>query len=312
MNMISSPTEHRILENVVHSVGSVLLGKEREIRLALCCLLARGHLLIEDLPGMGKTTLAHGLANVLGLSYRRLQFTSDLLPADIIGISVYDKNSGTFQFHQGPIFTQLLLADEINRTSPKTQSALLEAMAEGQVTVDGETRELPSPFFVVATQNPVSQGGTYPLPESQQDRFTMCISLGYPDAEAEKKMLMGGNAGSVKNRLKPLISPRQLQTIQAAVDAVHLSDAVADYLLRLVQFTREGDGGSGIGLSPRASQAILSCGQAWAVLQGRSYLIPEDIQQVFPSVARHRLQAYNEIHNVGALIEKALNSVDIF
>ena len=312
MNILSSPADHRVLEDVVSRVGSVLLGKDREIRLALCCLLARGHLLIEDLPGMGKTTLAHSLANALGLSYRRIQFTSDLLPSDIIGISVYDKNSGNFQFHPGPVFTQLLLADEINRTSPKTQSALLEAMAEGQVTAEGETRELPKPFFVIATQNPVSQGGTYPLPESQQDRFTMCISLGYPDAAAEKRMLLEGHRGPREDVVSTMLSPPKLAELQKAASAVHVSDAVADYLVRLVQFTRDAEGSGGVGLSPRASMALLNCGRAWAVLEGRSYLVPEDIQHVFPAVAGHRLQSYNEIHNVGALIEKALNAVDIF
>ena len=310
MNLAASPAEHQVLDSLVEDVGSVLLGKRREIRLALCCLLARGHLLIEDLPGMGKTTLAHGFANVLGLSYRRIQFTSDLLPSDIIGISVYEKSSESFRFHPGPIFTQLLLADEINRTSPKTQSALLEAMAEHQVTADGETRELPDPFFVIATQNPVSQGGTYPLPESQQDRFMMCISLGYPDAAAEKRMLLEGGIEPRYARLKPRLSPEQLTAIQRKAQSAHVSEAVADYLVRLVQFTRNADN-MGIGLSPRASQSTLQCARAWAVIEGRHYVIPEDIQAVFPPVARHRLQAYGEIHNVEALIEQALNSVDI-
>jgi MoxR-like ATPase len=298
------------LESVISQVGSVLLGKEHQIRLALCCLLARGHLLLEDLPGMGKTTLANGLAVTLGLSFKRVQFTSDLLPSDIVGISVYRKESETFQFHPGPVFTQLLLADEINRTTPKTQSALLEAMAEHQVTVDGETRSLPDPFYVVATQNPVSQSGTYPLPESQQDRFAMCISLGYPDARAEREMLLGGGSGQTLGRLKPILSPSSLVELQHQAQRVHASDAVADYVVRLVQFTRNADS-LDTGLSPRAALILLSCGRAWALLEGRDYLIPEDIQEVFPAVARHRLQVHGDALKGAALIDKALNAVDV-
>lgn len=310
MNAIPGQSDRHLLNEIVASVGDVLLGKRHEIKLALCCLLAKGHLLVEDFPGMGKTTLAQALANVLGLSFRRIQFTSDLLPSDIIGIAIYERSSESFRFHPGPIFTQLLLADEINRTSPKTQSALLEAMAEGQVTSDGESRPLPKPFFVIATQNPVSQGGTYPLPESQQDRFAMCISLGYPDAEAEKKMLLEGLGEPRLNQLKARINPERLVVLQNKVTAVHVSDAVVDYLVRLVHFTREMDTNIP-GLSPRASQAILQCAKAWATLEGRGYLIPEDIQAVFSAVAKHRLQSYSGTHNVGALVDKALNSVDI-
>ncbi len=303
--------DHQLLTAAVANVGLVLLGKHHQIRLALCCLLARGHLLIEDLPGMGKTTLAQGLAITLGLSFKRVQFTSDLLPSDILGISIYERAAGTFRFHPGPVFTQLLLADEINRTTPKTQSALLEAMAEGQVTSDGETRLLPRPFFVIATQNPVSQGGTYPLPESQQDRFAMCISLGYPDQVAEKKLLLGGGMQDALARLVPVLTPDQLVALQARVATIHASEAVADYLLRLVQFTRDVEGFD-FGLSPRASLAVLQCARAWALLEGRGYVIPEDVQAVFPAVARHRLHAYGDTHSAGAVVEKALNTVDIF
>ena len=225
-------------DKIVGAIGKVLVGKEQQIRLALSCLIARGHLLIEDLPGMGKTTLAHALAKALGLSYSRVQFTSDLLPADILGVSVYDKRSGQFSFHPGPIFSQVVLADEINRTTPKTQSALLEAMAEGQATVEGETRELPQPFFVIATQNPIHQSGTFPLPESQLDRFLMRISLGYPDARAERQLLNGVDSREELRDLQAVISASELQQLQASVKAVKASDNLLDYLQRLVAYSR--------------------------------------------------------------------------
>lgn len=297
------------LEQVVEQVGSILLGKRHQIRLALCCLLARGHLLIEDLPGMGKTTLAHGLAQALGLAFKRVQFTSDLLPADILGISIYRKESESFRFHPGPIFTQVLLADEINRTTPKTQSALLEAMAERQVTIDGKSLPLPRPFFVIATQNPVSQGGTYPLPESQQDRFAMCISLGYPEAEAEKALLLGNQTDRLA-KVRACLTPEDLVALQGQAEKVHVAETLADYLVRLVRFTRIADGVE-CGLSPRASLAILACARAWALLEGRHYAIPEDVQAVFPAVARHRLQGRGDHRGAGALVEQALNGVDI-
>ncbi|MGD9661660.1 MAG: AAA family ATPase [Porticoccaceae bacterium] len=304
---------HDKLDAVVSQVGSVLLGKHHQIRMALCCLLARGHLLIEDLPGMGKTTLAHGLAASLGLSFKRIQFTSDLLPGDILGISVYHKETEKFRFHPGPIFTQLLLADEINRTTPKTQSALLEAMGEGQVTIDGKTRHLPQPFFVVATQNPVFQGGTYPLPESQQDRFAMSLSLGYPDRSAEKNMLMRADNCGQLDSVKPCLSPEELVELQNRVARIHLSEPLADYLVRLVQFTRSADS-IDCGLSPRASLSLLACARAWALLEGRDYVIPEDVQTVFPAVARHRLQIQGDGRRGAAksdlLVEQALNEVD--
>jgi len=298
------------LEKVVSEVGSVLIGKRHQIRLALCCLLARGHLLIEDLPGMGKTTLAHGLASALDLSFKRLQFTSDLLPSDILGISIYDRENEGFRFHPGPVFTQLLLADEINRTTPKTQSALLEAMAEGQVTIDGESRALPEPFFVIATQNPASQRGTYPLPESQQDRFAMCISLGYPDSDAEKQILLGAGNRRDAASLDSCLSTVELLELQQEAQRIHVSESLAEYVLRLVQFTRGVDGSSA-GLSPRASLVLLGCARAWALLEGRNYVIPEDVQTVFPAVARHRLHDHGGAGKGGAVVQRALNDVDI-
>ncbi len=309
MNTSAPRLRQDALETVLTSVGQVLLGKRHQIKLSLACVLARGHLLIEDLPGMGKTTLAQGLAAALGLTFSRIQFTSDLLPADILGVSIYEKQSDGFRFHPGPIFTQLLLADEINRTTPKTQSALLEAMAEGQVTSEGETRTLPRPFYVIATQNPVSQGGTYPLPESQQDRFALCISLGYPDPEAEKRMLLGGDPRRDLAGIPASLTPDELTALQDRVDQVHVSDAVADYLLRLVHYTRSGDYQDS-GLSPRASLVTLQCARAWALIEHRDYVIPEDIQTVFPPVARHRLRG-GDLRQGEALVEQALSAVDV-
>ena len=245
------------LDAVLQAVNEVILGKEPQVRLALACLLARGHLLIEDLPGMGKTTLSHALARVLGLSFQRIQFTSDLLPGDILGTSVFDKDSGQFVFHSGPIFTELVLADEINRATPKSQSALLEAMEEGQVTIEGATRPLPEPFFVIATQNPISQGGTFSLPESQLDRFLMRLSLGYPAPAAEKALLLGEARRGLLPRLQPLLEHRELALIQAEIPKVLVSDALVDYLLRLVEATRS-QPQFAWGLSPRASLALLA------------------------------------------------------
>ena len=300
------------LDAVVASISSVLIGKEPEIRIALACLLARGHLLIEDLPGMGKTTLANTMARVLGLDYVRIQFTSDLLPADIVGISVYEQASGEFRFHPGPVFCQLLLADEINRTTPKTQSALLEAMAEGQVTVEGQTRGLPNPFFVVATQNPVHYSGTFPLPESQLDRFLMRLSLGYPDMASEKSILTGGDPRARLADLEPVLTIDELLSLQDDVDGVSVADPVIEYLQRLVQFTRTSDIFE-YGLSPRAGLAILQSAKAFSLLDGRSFVIPEDIQAVFPAVADHRLQGAGRGDDSGSkvLIDKVLDSVDV-
>jgi MoxR-like ATPase len=276
------------LERAIAQVGSIILGKEHAIRLSLACLLARGHLLIEDLPGMGKTTLAHALAHSLGLHYQRIQFTSDLLPADILGAAVYERQRETFIFHPGPIFAQLILADEINRATPKTQSALLEAMEEGQVTIEGETRPLPEPFFVIATQNPAYQIGTFPLPESQLDRFLMRIQLGYPDAQAERVLLEGEDRRDLLARLPNAMNPQQLSQIQAEVGRVHVAPPLLDYVQGLLLFSRQSNRFRG-GLSPRAGLGLLRAARAWALLQGRGHVLPEDVQVVTPAVVSHRL-----------------------
>jgi MoxR-like ATPase len=279
----------RALEPVVAALNRIVLGKDRQIRLAVACLLARGHLLIEDLPGVGKTTLAQTLARVLGLSYQRVQFTSDLLPADVIGVSVYDREQGSFEFHRGPVFAQLLLADEVNRATPKAQSALLEAMEERQVTVDGHTHALPVPFFVVATQNPSYQLGTYPLPESQLDRFLMRIELGYPSAALERELLRGRDRRSMLLEVTPLLSVAALTELQGYVARVHVAEPLLDYVQALVHQTRE-SGHFDAGLSPRAAIALLRAAQAWALLHGRAGVLPEDVQAVARAVAGHRLQ----------------------
>ncbi|MFU7036307.1 AAA family ATPase [Pseudomonas aeruginosa] len=298
------------LEACLKAVDEILLGKDRQVRLALACLLARGHLLIEDLPGMGKTTLSHALARVLGLSFQRIQFTSDLLPGDILGTSVFDKDSGQFVFHPGPIFAELVLADEINRATPKSQSALLEAMEEGQVTIEGATRPLPEPFFVIATQNPASQGGTFSLPESQLDRFLMRLSLSYPGRAAERSLLLGEARRDLLPRLEPLLDHAALAAFQAEVPKVRASDALVDYVLRLVEATRT-QPAFALGLSPRGSLALLAAARAWALLAGRDYVIPEDVQAVLPAVAGHRLrdQADPTGHGGGALVQWLLREV---
>ncbi|WP_134612706.1 AAA family ATPase [Pseudomonas aeruginosa] len=298
------------LEACLKAVDEILLGKDRQVRLALACLLARGHLLIEDLPGMGKTTLSHALARVLGLSFQRIQFTSDLLPGDILGTSVFDKDSGQFVFHPGPIFAELVLADEINRATPKSQRALLEAMEEGQVTIEGATRPLPEPFFVIATQNPASQGGTFSLPESQLDRFLMRLSLGYPGRAAERSLLLGEARRDLLPRLEPLLDHAALAAFQAEVPKVRASDALVDYVLRLVEATRT-QPAFALGLSPRGSLALLAAARAWALLAGRDYVIPEDVQAVLPAVAGHRLrdQADPTGHGGGALVQWLLREV---
>ncbi|MBF8269007.1 MAG: AAA family ATPase [Gammaproteobacteria bacterium] len=276
------------LARVIEAANSIILGKEDVIKLALTCLIARGHLLIEDIPGVGKTTLAHVLANSLGLSFHRIQFTSDLLPADILGVSVFNRDSGQFTFLPGPIFSQVLLADEVNRATPRTQSALLEAMAENQVTVEGETRPLPQPFFVIATQNPSNQIGTYPLPESQLDRFMMRIRLGYPDTRAERELLKGRSRRELLQEMRPVINPEQLLQIQQAADGIHVADALLDYLQDLLEFSRVNPDFN-TGLSPRAGLAVLNCARAWALLHGHQHVLPEDVQAVLPSVISHRL-----------------------
>ena len=299
------------IDQAVAEIGKVLLGKDDQIRLAVCCLLARGHLLIEDLPGMGKTTLSHALATVLGLSYNRIQFTSDLLPSDILGVSIFEQSSNSFSFHPGPVFAQLLLADEINRSTPRTQSALLEAMAEGQVTVEGETRPLPEPFFVIATQNPVTQSGTYPLPESQLDRFLMRIELGYPDPRAERQMFLRDDQGPQLQTLEPCLSIEELGEIRRAVDGVHASDSLLDYLQRLVAYTRNSPTFA-YGLSPRGALALLHSARTWALMAGRSHVVPEDLQKVLSPVAGHRLVPTSDYAgDSAALVRDILTSVDV-
>jgi MoxR-like ATPase len=277
------------LADVVDRLGSIILGKHHQLRLALACLLARGHLLIEDLPGVGKTTLAHALATVLDLNYQRIQFTSDLLPADILGVSIYDRHSGSFRFHAGPVFSNIVLADEINRATPKAQSALLEAMEEHQITIEGETLRLPEPFFVIATQNPAHQVGTFPLPESQLDRFLMSIALGYPDSGAERLLLQGQDRRTLLAEIEPLLSAAGLQALQSQVEGVHAADALLDYLQSLLEYSRQ-SAHYRQGLSPRAGLALLRSARAWAFLQGRSMVLPEDLQAVLPAVVGHRLQ----------------------
>ncbi len=280
-------------ENVVAGAGKVILGKEHQIRLAMACILAGGHLLIEDVPGVGKTTLAHALARLLGLNFQRIQFTSDLMPADIIGVSIFDRESSSFRFHPGPIFAQMILADEINRASPKTQSALLEAMEEHQVTVEGETRPLPDPFFVIATQNPLHQLGTYPLPESQLDRFLMCIKLGYPDAKAERELLRGADRRDLISQLEPAMTAAQLIELQHTVPTMQASDALLDYVQALISHTRHSPRFAQ-GLSPRAGVAILRAAQSWAMMEGRRQVLPEDVQAILPAVVGHRLHGSAE------------------
>jgi MoxR-like ATPase len=277
------------MQDLASAASKIILGKERQIRLALACLLARGHLLIEDLPGVGKTTLAHTLARLLGLQFQRIQFTSDMLPADILGVAIYDRTGASFKFHPGPVFAQLVLADEINRATPKTQSALLEAMEERQVTVEGETRPLPEPFFVIATQNPAYQIGTFPLPESQLDRFLMRIELGYPDRAAERQLLAGMDRRELLNSLPPCLTPQQLLVHQDTVRQVHVAEPLIDYVQALASHSRQSPAWQS-GLSPRAALAMLASARAWAWLAGRDHVLPEDVQAILPSVVGHRLR----------------------
>jgi MoxR-like ATPase len=277
------------LHAAARQVGQIVVGKDQQVRLAFTCLLAGGHLLIEDVPGVGKTTLAHALALSLGLKFNRVQFTSDLLPADVSGISVYEREKNGFAFHPGPIFTQVLLADEINRATPKTQSGLLEAMEEHQVSIDGMTRALPEPFFVIATQNPAYQVGTFPLPESQLDRFLMCLSLGYPDAAAERALLMGEDRRQLLRTIEAAMNPEELIEAQRALRAIHASSSLIDYVQALAQASRAGTLFAE-GLSPRAAIALLQAGRAWAALEGRDHVLPEDIQAVLVPVCAHRLR----------------------
>jgi MoxR-like ATPase len=291
------------INQLVDSANQIILGKEHKIRLAICCLLARGHLLIEDIPGVGKTTLAHTLAKLLGLHYQRIQFTSDILPADILGASVFDAKNHEFNFHPGPVFNQIVLADEINRATPKAQSALLEAMEEHQVTVEGKTYPLPKPFFVIATQNPSHQIGTFPLPESQLDRFLMRIELGYPDAAAERALLAGENRQNLIESLPVILPPDTLEAIQKAVTEVFASDALLNYCQALIRFTRESPDFQ-CGLSPRGGLALLRAAKAWAFMNERDSVLPEDLQAVLASVAGHRLRGGS--HNSEAIVAPLL------
>lgn len=301
------------VQAAVHEIGTVLLGKQTQVRLSLCCLIAGGHLLIEDLPGMGKTTLAHALANVFGLQFNRIQFTSDMLPADILGVSIFDPKTAQFSFHKGPIFSQLILADEVNRTTPKTQSALLEAMEEGQVSIEGETRALPSPFFVIATQNPASLAGTFALPESQLDRFLMRIGIGYPDPAAERKLLEDCDRRDRGESIKQLFTVDDLVTMRVAASNVKLSAQLLDYVQRLIEMTRNLEG-IPFGLSPRGSLAIVRAAKTWALMAGRMHVEPEDVQAVLPSVIEHRLRAIalGQGHIADSLSQKILSEVDVF
>ena len=278
-----------LLPRLIDQLDTIIEGKREQLELAVCCLLAGGHLLIEDLPGVGKTTLAHALAAALGLRYARAQFTADLMPGDLLGVSVFDRNRSEFIFHPGPVFAQVLLADEINRAGPKVQSALLEAMEERQVSVDGQTRALPTPFFVIATQNPFDQLGTYALPESQLDRFLLCISLGYPSRAAERALLEGRDRRELIAELQPLVDAGSLLQLQRQVQTVHAAPALLDYVQDLLLHTRNGRWFAE-GLSPRAGLALLRAARAWALLQQRDYLIPDDVQRVFPAVVGHRLR----------------------
>lgn len=296
------------LHLAARQVNQIIIGKELQVRQALVCMLAGGHLLIEDLPGVGKTTLAHALAISLGLKFARTQFTSDLLPADVIGISIFEREKNQFIFHPGPIFNQLLLADEINRATPKTQSALLEAMEERQVTVEGKTRDLPRPFFVIATQNPLHQIGTFPLPESQLDRFLMCLSLGYPDAAAERALLMGEDRRSLLGQLKPVMQPEQLLQAQQSLRSIHASPALIDYVQALAHASRHNQWFAE-GVSPRAAIALLQAARAWAALEGRNHVLPEDVQAVAIPVLAHRLRPLRSANGVAASSQELLQQL---
>lgn len=300
------------VQTAVDEVSRALLGKEQQIRLALCCLFSGGHLLVEDLPGMGKTTLSYALAKALGLDYNRIQFTSDLLPADILGISIFDQANKQFSFHPGPIFKQVVLADEINRTTPKTQSALLEAMEERQVTVEGETRKLPEPFFVIATQNPANLAGTYPLPESQLDRFLMRLRLGYPDQRAERELLEMDTEWDKVENVKQCLSENDVIGFRQASATVNASSALLDYVQRLIAFTRSNEEFH-FGLSPRGSLSLMRAAKTWALMCGRDHVIPEDVQTILPAVVEHRLRAVSDSdgHTGAALVQRMLNEVDI-
>lgn len=298
------------LSQALRQVNALVLGKPQEVRLAFVALLAGGHVLIEDLPGLGKTTLAHALAATVGLGFQRIQFTSDLLPADVLGVSVYEAGSRQFQFHPGPVFTQVLLADEINRAPPRTQSALLEAMAEQQVTVDGTTHPLPDPFFVIATQNPVDLSGTFPLPDSQLDRFLLRFSLGYPNAESERALLTGADRRELIAQAVPVLGDGEVQALRRAAEQVHASEALVGYVQALLARSRQLPGVC-VGLSPRAGLALLRAARAYALLLGRAHVLPEDVQALFIAVAGHRLVGEAEAGSGAALAKAVLHAVPV-
>jgi len=306
IHQLESSTE--LLNGAIADIGQVILGKNHQIKLALSCLLAKGHCLIEDQPGVGKTTLAHTMAQVMGMAFHRIQFTSDLLPADVLGVSVFNREQSSFEFHPGPIFSHFILADEINRATPKTQSALLEAMEEHQVTVEGETRELPDPFFVIATQNPIHQIGTYPLPESQLDRFLMRIDLGYPDRNAERQLLEGEDRRTIIKNLKPVFNQEQLYKTQQHASALHVSPAILDYIQAILEFTRQSSAFE-FGLSPRGGLALLNAAKAYALIAGQKYVLPEHVQTILPAVVNHRLPVHLD-HNEKQLKTAAQNIMD--
>jgi MoxR-like ATPase len=307
---IVTDRQQQAVADAMAQVNTLVLGKPREVRLSFTTLLAGGHLLIEDLPGLGKTTLARAMAATLGLDFQRMQFTSDLLPADIIGVSIFDQTTREFRFHEGPVFTQLLLADEINRAPPRTQSALLEAMAEHQVSVDGVTHSLPQPFFVVATQNPVDLAGTFPLPDSQMDRFLLRLRLGYPDPSAEREMLAGEDRRDLIAHSMPRLSGEDVLALRAAVERVHASEALVAYVQALMQESRRHPGVQ-VGLSPRAGLGLLRGARAHALLDGRRHVLPEDVQALFAQVAAHRLVPESEAEGRDALAERILRTVAV-
>jgi len=314
--LADSQTPTRIQDKIEESlaeIGRVVLGKEKQVRLSLCCLFAGGHLLMEDKPGMGKTTLSQALAKLFGLQYSRIQFTSDLLPADILGVTIYDQKSGDFSFHKGPIFSNLILADEINRTTPKTQSALLEAMEEGQVSIDNNTMKLPHPFFVIATQNPISFAGTYPLPESQLDRFLMRLQIGYPDPKAERELLNNRDQREKLGNIKQTLSPEDIMHISERIPEVHATDTLLDYVQRIVAYTRQ-DNLFSFGLSPRGAMALIRSARTWALMHDRTHVIPEDVQMVLPAVVDHRLRSVTDASGRSgeSYSQRLLNDVDIF
>ena len=300
-----------VVANILAQIESVVIGKPHQVKLALACLLAKGHILIEDLPGMGKTTLANTLALTLGLSYQRIQFTSDLMPADVIGIAIFDEIKRSFQLHPGAIFNQVVLADEVNRASPKTQSALLEAMEEGRVSVDGVTHQLPDPFFVIATQNPMSHAGTYPLPESQLDRFMMRLSLGFPSIEAERKILQSTNSHRDVAKIEPFLHVDKLQEIQQHIATVRVAPAIVDYVIALCRESRKSES-QAKALSPRAGKALLAAAKSWAFIEDRDYVLPEDVQAVFSPVCEHRLapQQHHIFEEADELSQQILAQVD--